>query len=59
MFDVLIDLGDGPSRLGKWAHLSCLNARLHPAHIVQVWKSDPEAIQAEVKRILRGDNSED
>jgi uncharacterized protein DUF4259 len=59
MFEILIDLGDGPSRLGKWAHLSCLNARLHPAHIVQLWKSDPEAIQAEAKRLLKRDKSED
>ena len=60
MFEILLDLGDGhPVRIGKWAHLSCLNARLHPAHIVQVWRSDPEAIQAEVKRLLRQDNSDD
>ena len=59
MFDLSVDLGDGhPMRLGKWAHLSCLNARLHPTHIVQVWKTDPEAIQAEVDRLLGGDESE-
>jgi Domain of unknown function (DUF4259) len=60
MFDLSLDLGNGvPVRLGKWAHLSCLNARLHPAHIVQVWKSDPKAIQAEVKRLLRKDIEDD
>ena len=60
MFDLSVDLGDGhPMRLGKWAHLSCLNARLHPTHIVQVWKTDPEAIQAEVDRLLGGDDPED
>jgi Domain of unknown function (DUF4259) len=60
MFELSLDLGGGhPERLGKWAHLSCLNARLHPAHIVQVWKSDPEAIQAEAERLLSKDNSED
>ena len=59
MFDLSVDLGSGdPIRLGKWAHLTCLNARLHPSHIVQVWKSDPEAIQAEVDRLLGGDESE-
>lgn len=53
MFDLSVDLGNGlPVRLGKWAHLECLNARLHPSHIVQVWKTDPEAIQDEVDRIL-------
>lgn len=60
MFEILVDLGDThPVRVGKWAHLSCLNARLHPAHIVQVWRSDPEAIQAEAKRLLSRDNSDD
>jgi Domain of unknown function (DUF4259) len=45
MFDLSVDLGSGdPIRLGKWAHLNCLNARLHPAHIVQVWKTNPDAI---------------
>lgn len=60
MFDLSVDLGNGhPIRLGKWAHLSCLNARLHPSHIVQVWKTDPEAIQAEVDRLLGDDESGD
>jgi hypothetical protein len=60
MFDLSVDLGNGlPMRLGKWAHLSCLNARLHPAHIVQVWKTDPKAIEAEVKRILGRDIEDD
>jgi hypothetical protein len=60
MFDLSVDPGSGhPLRLGKWAHLSCLNARLHPSHIVQVWKTDPKTIEAEVKRLLRGDDSED
>lgn len=59
MFDLSVDLGSGdPVRLGKWAHLACLNARLHPSHIVQVWKSDPEAIQAEVDRLF-GDDTPD
>jgi hypothetical protein len=55
MFELSVNLDGTPVRFGKWAHLSCLNARLHPAHIVQIWKSDPEAIQADVKRLLRGD----
>ncbi|HXV31015.1 MAG TPA: DUF4259 domain-containing protein [Sinorhizobium sp.] len=60
MFDLSVDLGTGdPIRLGKWAHLACLNARLHPSHIVQVWKSDPEAIQAEVDRLFGDDTSDD
>ena len=60
MFDLSVDLGNGvPMRIGKWAHLSCLNARLHPAHILQIWKTDPEAIEAEVKRILGKDIEDD
>jgi hypothetical protein len=60
MFEILIDLGDGhPVRIGKWAHLPCLNARLHPAHIVQGWRADPDAIQAEVKRLLGRDKPEE
>jgi len=60
MFELLVDMGgDQPHRLGKWAHISCLNARLHPAHIIQAWKSDPDAIRAEAKRLLGKSDSED
>lgn len=59
MFDLSVDLGDGaPIRLGKWAHLNCLNASLHPTHIVQVWKTDPAAIQARVDRLFSDDEPE-
>jgi hypothetical protein len=59
MFDFSVDLGDDqPDRLGMWAHLACLNARLHPAHIVQAWKSDPDTIQAEAERLLREDKED-
>jgi len=60
MFDLSVDLGSGdPIRLGKWAHLACLNARLHPTHIVQVWKTDPAEIEAAAERLLRGEGPED
>lgn len=29
---------------GFWCHLRCLNARLHPAHLVQNWKFDPDQL---------------
>lgn len=29
---------------GFWCHLRCLNARLHPSHIVQNWKFDPDQL---------------
>ena len=56
MFEISVDPGDGhPLRLGKWAHLECLNARLHPTHIIQVWKTDPDEIAARAERLLRGE----
>lgn len=55
-FDISLDLGGGhPVRLGKWAHLECLNARLHPAHIVQAWKTDPATLEDDVARLLQRD----
>jgi len=55
-----VDPGKGARiRLGKWADLACLNARLHPSHILQVWKTDPAEIEAAAKRLLDGDDSED
>lgn len=60
MFDLSVDLGNGlPVRLGKWTHLACLNARLHPSHIVQVWTTDPAELEAAAKRLLDGDDPED
>ena len=38
---------------GFWCHLDCLNARLHPRHIVQTWKFDPEEIEREAERLLK------
>lgn len=37
---------------GFWCHLACLNARLHPGHIVQNWKLDPEAMERAANRLL-------
>ena len=60
MLQFSIDVGDGyPIQHGKWTHLACINARLHPAHIVQVWKTDPDAIAAEADRLLRGETLKD
>ncbi len=27
---------------GFWCHLSCLNGKLHPRHLIQNWKFDPD-----------------
>lgn len=37
-----------------WCHLACLNARLHPRHIVQNWKVDPEEAFRAAERLLEG-----
>jgi hypothetical protein len=56
MFEFSLDTGpDIPTRIGKWAHLACLNANLHPAHIIQAWKSDPAQIERDAERLLRGE----
>ncbi len=56
MFDISVDLGEGvPIRMGKWAHLACLNAHLHPTHLIQAWKFDPEETAEDVERLLRGE----
>ena len=56
-FNVTVDIGaDQPITMGKSAHLACLNARLHPTHIIQAWKTDPEAIEREMQRIFGGDD---
>ena len=45
---------DGPSPMsqGFWCHLKCLNARLHPKHIVLHWTFDPDAIERLAKKLL-------
>lgn len=45
---------DGPSPMsqGFWCHLKCLNARLHPKHLVQHWKFDPDEIERLAKKLL-------
>jgi hypothetical protein len=41
---------------GAWCHLACLNARLHPAHLIQNWTFAPEALESDVRRILGEDD---
>jgi len=36
---------------GFWCHLRCLNARLHPKHIVQNWKFDPDDIDRMAQKL--------
>lgn len=39
---------------GFWCHLACLNARLHPRHIVQNWKIDPDEAFRAADDLLKG-----
>lgn len=43
---------ENPIKHGFWCHLKCLNARLHPKHIVQDWQFDPDEIEREAKKLL-------
>ncbi len=58
-FTMTVDIGaDEPITIRKSAHLRCLNARLHPSHIIQAWKTDPEAIERETQRLFgEGDDA--
>ncbi|HSG33496.1 MAG TPA: DUF4259 domain-containing protein [Sphingomonadaceae bacterium] len=54
MFDITVESNEVSSmRLGKWAHLKCLNAALHPKHMVQHWVFDEGDLAADVERILQ------
>lgn len=39
---------------GLWCHLSCLNARIHPGHLIQHWKFDPAMIEEMASELLKG-----
>ena len=39
-------------RRGAWCHLACLNERLHPKHLVQNWRFDPEKIRTQARSLL-------
>lgn len=56
MFDITVEADDiSAVRLGGWAHLSCLNAVLHPKHTIQHWRLEGAELDAEVDRILNRD----
>ena len=44
-FDITVSEDEISSmKLGGWAHLTCLNAALHPRHIIQHWDFDDEML---------------
>ena len=52
-FDITLEEDEISSmRMGGWAHLRCLNAALHPRHMIQHWKFDQEDIDSAVAKLL-------
>ncbi len=52
-FDITLEEDEISSvRQGGWAHVSCLNAALHPKFMIQHWKFDDEEIDAAVEKLL-------
>lgn len=53
MLDITLDEDEISSmKMGGWAHLKCLNAALHPKHLIQDWKFDDDEIEASVNKSL-------
>ena len=44
MFDICLDDGYGPFRQGGFVHFACLNAALHPSHMIQNWQFSDEML---------------
>ena len=52
-FSIVLDNGDGvPMTHGAWAHHRCLNAALHPKHMIRVYKNDEPIDPDELDRLL-------
>lgn len=52
-FSITLDHGDGlPLTRGGWAHHRCLNAVLHPKHMILVYKNDEPLSPDELDRLL-------
>jgi len=60
-FSITLDHGDGnPTTEGGWAHHRCLNAALHPKHMIRIYKNDEPINPDELDRLLeRPPTSED
>jgi hypothetical protein len=53
-FSIVLAYGDGvPVTCGKWAHHRCLNAALHPKHMIRVYRTDEPVDPDEIDRLLR------
>jgi hypothetical protein len=52
-FSIVLDHGNGnPITRGGWAHHRCLNAALHPKHMIRVYKNDEPINPEELDRLL-------
>ena len=52
-FSIVVDNGDGvPMTCGGWAHRRCLNAALHPKHMIRVYRDDEPIDPNELDRLL-------
>lgn len=46
MIDITVDEDEISSmKMGGWVHLKCLNAALHPKHMIQAWKIDEDLLE--------------
>lgn len=53
-FSIALDHGHGvPLTRGGWAHHRCLNAALHPKHMILVYKNDASVDLDQVDRLLK------
>jgi hypothetical protein len=52
-FSITLDHGDGlPLTRGGWAHHRCLNAALHPKHMIRVYRNDEPVDPDQLDRLL-------
>ena len=59
-FSITLDHGDGsPMTRGAWAHHRCLNAALHPKHMIRVYKNDEPIDPDELDRLLESEPTAD
>lgn len=55
-FSIVLDHGDGePMTRGGWAHHRCLNAALHPKHMIRIYKNDEPIDPDELDRLLESE----
>lgn len=54
MFDITVAADDiSTMKMGGWAHIKCLNAALHPQHMIQNWEMDDELLEFVMQKIER------